>query len=190
MKTTLPVLIVAMLVCMASCTPDREFAAPPPALPVGGSNNILEGTLRINEFMAFGSSFPNELDSSGTDWIEVYNTTNDTIDLMEGRWFLTDSLGNPTLFELPDTSILPNGFLLVWCDDQDTTITQIHSNFGLSKNGEEIGLTYRRSDSTYFFVDQLTYLSQSSGISMARFPDGTINWIFTSSPTPNDTNQE
>jgi Lamin Tail Domain len=190
MKTTVPFLIVAILMYLVSCTPDREFAPPPPAEPVGGSNNILEGTLRINEFMASGSTFPNELDSSGTDWVEIYNTTGDTINLNEGRWFLTDSLGNPTLFDLPEASILPYGFLVVWCDSQDTTITQIHSNFGLSKNGEEIGLTHKRDDDTYFFVDQIAYLTQSSGISMARFPDGTINWIFTSSPTPNDLNQE
>jgi len=83
--------------------------------------------------MAKGSAFYNELDPipGDNDWVELFNTTNDTIYLASGEWFVTDDLADTTMFELPDTLILPRGFLTVHCDEQDTTITQIHSNFKL-----------------------------------------------------------
>jgi hypothetical protein len=183
-------IVILFLLIIQACTPDRSFELPGPVAPVGGSDNILPGTLRINEFMASGSTFVNELDASGTDWLEIYNTTTDTIWLEEDKWFLTDSLADPLAFELPDTMILPNNFLIVWCDGFDTTITQIHANFGLSKDGEDIGLTYLLNDSSSVTVDSHTFSAQTNGVAMARFPDGSANWVFTTNPTPQQPNQE
>jgi hypothetical protein len=184
-----------VLVTFVACTPDRTFAPPPAQPPIGGSNDIRYGTLRINEFMATGSPFYNELviegvATSGSDWLELFNTTNDTIQLEEGRWFVTDSIGDPEGWELPDTVIFPRGFLVIWCDDFDTTITQMHSNFRLSGGGEQLGLFYNPADAPILAIDTLTFATQFSGQSQARFPDGTINWIISSNPTPNAANEE
>lgn len=180
---------------LTGCTPDRTFLPPPAQPPVGGADDIRFGTIRINEFMATGSPFYNELviegeAASGSDWLELFNTTNDTIRLVQGRWFVTDTLGNPEGWELPDTMILPRGYLIIWCDDFDTTITQMHSNFRLSSSGEHLGLFYNPQDLPIMAIDTLRYTTQFAGQSQARFPDGTVNWIFSVNPTPNAANEE
>jgi hypothetical protein len=121
--------------------------------------------------------------------VELFNTTNDTIYLASGEWFVTDDVADTTMFELPDTLILPRGFLTVHCDEQDTTITQIHSNFKLSSSGDDIGLYHKRSGE-WVVVDEYTFGAQNPGVSMARIPDGSTNWAVSANPTPNLPNQE
>jgi hypothetical protein len=185
---------IPLLFLTIGCSHNRVFTNPnTKSVGVGGNNDIEVGTLVINEFEAYGSTFTNELvlagdTSGGSDWIEIYNTTLDTIQLESGKWFVTDSLPNPHKFKLPSCSILPQQYLLVWADGFDTTISQIHSNFKLSKNGEQIGITYQKDSSTSFFVDQLTFGLQQSAHSYGRIPDGSSNWNFMSNPSPNAMN--
>ena len=191
-KIFFPILIAALLVVsLERCTKDRTFPPPPPVDPQGGADNIVNGTIRINEFMAKGSAFYNELDPipGDNDWLELFNTTNDTIRLVSGEWYLTDDLADTTMFELPDTLILPRGFITVHCDEQDTTITQIHSNFKLSSSGESVGF-YHRSSNAWVVVDEYSFGAQNPGVSMARIPDGSSNWVISANPTPDAPNQE
>jgi hypothetical protein len=183
--------IIVLLLLLVGCTKDRTFAPPMETPPAGGANNIVRGTLTVNEFMAKGSAFENEFDPfpGDNDWLELYNTTADTIRLREGEWFLTDDITDSTMFELPDTVILPNGYLIVHCDELDTIATQIHSNFKLSSSGDHIGLFFF-TDSSAIAVDNYEYSAQTPGVSMARFPDGSVNWIFSTAPSPNSQNQE
>jgi hypothetical protein len=187
----LVLLAVALGYVLESCTKDRTFPPPPPVEPQGGADNIVNGTIRINEFMAKNSAFYNELDPfpGDNDWLELFNTTNDTIYLVSGEWFLSDDFADTTMFELPDTLILPRGFLTVQCDEQDTTITQIHSNFKLSSSGDNIGFYYRSNDA-WVVVDEYSFGAQNPGVSMARIPDGSSNWVISANPTPDAPNQE
>ena len=182
---------IVLLVGLFGCTKDRTFAPPSSPPPAGGAGNIVKGTLTINEFMAKGSAFYNELDPvpGDNDWLELYNTTGDTIHLEEGTWFLTDDVLDTTMFEMPDTLILPNGFLSVQCDEQDTLISQIHTNFKLSSSGEHAALFFK-NDASWVLVDEYQFGLQTPGVSMARFPDGSTNWIFSNNPTPDTNNQE
>lgn len=182
----------AACVCLmfVSCVKDRTFQAPAPSVPVGDASHIGVGTLRINEFVATGSIQTNELETVSSDWFEVFNTTNDTIQLEGGHWFVTDTLGLYNKWAVPDTFILPRGFLVFWCDAQDAVITQMHTNFKLSGSGEQLGLYYSPADSTKFAIDSLSYGAQTSSESTARFPDGTTNWIVTFNNTPGNPNQE
>ena len=111
MKNRLFIITITALVAFFGCTKDRTFDPPAATPPAGGADNIVRGTLTINEFMAKGSTFFNELDPvpGDNDWLELFNTTNDTIYLEEGSWFLTDVLTDTTLFEIPDTLILQIG---------------------------------------------------------------------------------
>lgn len=176
---------------LAGCTKDRTFLPPPPVEPQGGADNIVNGTIRINEFMAKGSAFYNELNPipGDNDWLELFNTTDDTIHLVAGEWYLTDDFVDTTMFELPDTVILPRAFITVHCDEQDTTITQIHANFKLSSSGDAIGF-YHRRQGNWVVVDEYTFSTQNPGVSMARIPDGSSNWVISANPTPDAPNQE
>jgi hypothetical protein len=176
------ILFISVLI---SCKPDREFEEPSETAPIGNANNILPGTIRVNEFVTVGSVYGNELDSIGStsDWLELYNTTNDTIFFANGEWTLTDSIGWFDKWVMPDTFISPKGFLVVWCDDLDTTITQLHASFKLSSGGEDIGLYYKKSGTVRVAVDEFTYTQQSAATSQARYPDGSTNWIISANPS-------
>jgi hypothetical protein len=116
--------------------------------------------------------------------MELYNTTTDTIFLGDGKWSVTDSLEWTDKWVLPDTFILPQSHLLIWCDDRDTVTTQLHASFKLSSGGEDLGLYYKKSDSEIIKVDGFSYMAQSSGVCQQRYPDGTNNWVFSSNTTP------
>jgi hypothetical protein len=184
-------------VVFGSCTKDRDFPViinPNDTIAGPGSkDSIVEGTLRVNEFLARGGSFYNELvlpgnPNGGSDWIELFNTTNDTIVFEKNKWFITDTIGNNKKYQLPELTMLPRSFLVVWADGLDTVINQIHTNFNLSKDGEDIGLFYQ-SDSTLIKVDSYSFGTQQSGVSEGRLPDGGSTWTFFNTPTPGQPNQ-
>jgi hypothetical protein len=140
--------------------------------------------LFINEFIASNSAMNNDPDfNEYGDWIEIYNAKNNTIDL--SGYFLTDNLNDTTKWQIPnDVFIAPKGFLLIWADGKDSALTNLHTNFKLSKSGEEIGLF----ETTKVLIDSITYESQESNISFGRKPDGSSNWYFFSEPSPNASN--
>jgi hypothetical protein len=192
-----PVAIFLLLMAaFTSCLKDRSFPPPAPVGPgPGGKDSIVYGTIVVNELMARGSTFYNELVPPGTpgggsDWIEIFNSTYDTILMEANRWFVTDSLGDSARYKLPEININPRSYLIIWADGFDTVITQIHTNFGLNKDGEDLGLFYKRpADDLIIPIDTLTFGQQQSGVSFGRLPDGSTNWSFFTSPTPGSANQ-
>ncbi len=141
---------------------------------------LTQGDVVINEFMAQNDSIP---DPAGQfdDWIEIYNNTNQTINL--GGLYLTDNATNPSKWQFPaNTTIGPYGFLIVWADE-DSLQAGLHANFKLSANGEFIGF-YKNDLSV---LDTITFGAQTSNLSMARIPNGTGNFVQTQ-PTFNAVN--
>jgi hypothetical protein len=178
-------LLICLAIVASACKPDREFETPDDQAPIGGAGNILEGTLRVNEFITTGSLLASDLDTVGTsDWLEIYNTTQDTIYLGDGKWSITDSLEWVDKWILPDTIILPNAHLVIFCDDRDTVTAQLHASFKLSSGGEDLGLYFKKSNGDYLKVDGFGYNAQSAGVCQQRFPDGTSNWVFSNNTTP------
>ena len=125
------------------------------------------GDIVINEFQADNSSTISDQNDEFDDWIELYNNTNTTIDL--DGYYLSDDPSNLFQWSFPaGTSILAGGYLVVW-SDKDTLQTGLHTNFKLSSSGETIFL----SDNTGSLIDQVSFASQSTDFSYARFPNGT-----------------
>ena len=71
----------------------------------------------INEFMAGNDAFLQDPQGEYGDWLELYNRTGNTIDLT--GMYLTDRPGNTMKWEFPDTSMAPNGYLIIWIDDDE-----------------------------------------------------------------------
>ena len=116
------------------------------------------GLIIINNFSAKGSAQANEFGYE-EDWIELFNTSANTLKLESGKWFLTDDTdANPTKFELPELTIEPYGKLIIWCDDMNTIQDNIHTNFKLSSSGEKIGLFYF-AGSEYSVIDVCSFCS-------------------------------
>ncbi|MEA3479268.1 MAG: lamin tail domain-containing protein [Bacteroidota bacterium] len=133
----------------------------------------------INEFQASNATTIADPDFGAyPDWIELYNTSAQTIDL--GSWYLTDNLEDTVQWQFPaGVTIDPGAYLLVWTDGRDVFQTDLHTNFKLSITGEEIALF----DASRVLVDSITYGKQSEDISSGRQPDGDASWHFFDSPT-------
>jgi hypothetical protein len=143
--------------------------------------------LYINEFMAQNDSTLADPDGGGgyPDWIEIYNAGTSRVDL--GGMYLTDDLANPTKWRVPDGVVIAaGGYLIVWADsdpDQGST----HTSFGLSTEGEEIGL-FNTVANGYAAIDTVTFGPQQSDVSYGRSPDGSGTWRTFSTPTPGQSN--
>jgi CotH kinase protein/Lamin Tail Domain/Secretion system C-terminal sorting domain len=137
----------------------------------------------INEIMASNSEESGIADPAGEyeDWIELYNNTNQAVDLK--NFYLTDTTGFRLKWTFPfGTVIAPNGYLIVWAD-KDEDQQDIHTNFKLSAQGEELMLSHE--DGT--IIDVVSYFQQEDNTSYARVPNGTGNLV-TQYPTFNGNN--
>jgi len=154
------------------------------------ANWLDTANLKINEFMSSNYStidYDDDGEGDFDDWIEIYNSEDGAVDI--GGMYLTDDLSEPTKWQIPDdapteTTIGPHGYLLIWADGQPDQGT-LHANFKLQNSGEEIGL-FAGNGST--LIDSVIYGQQVTDISFGRSGDGTSNWRFFETPTPQASN--
>lgn len=143
---------------------------------------VITAGVKINEFLADNTAFP---DTTGEfdDYLELYNSSGQPVTLT--GMYLTDNRTALTKwrFEQPGLVLQPNSFLLVWCDE-DLTDPGIHTNFKLSKSGEEIFLT---APDGVTVLDSIVFGPQTTNVSFGRLPDGGNEW-FSIPPTPGYTN--
>ena len=131
------------------------------------SVQVLAGDVVINEFMASNDTSATDPAGEYEDWIELYNNSSTAIDL--SGYYLTDDASDLSLFRFPaGTSIPANGYLIVWAD-KDTLQTGYHANFKLSVSGESIYL----ANASGTIIDQISYITQSTDLTYARYPNGT-----------------
>ena len=106
-----------------------------------GTLSTAEAAVRINEFSASNSTYKDSSGETG-DWIELFNDSNESIDL--GGCYLTDSPNELTRWQFPKpTTMNANSYLVVFADG--TTIPpvsgrELHASFSLSKTGEYLAL--------------------------------------------------
>ncbi|MBN1358012.1 lamin tail domain-containing protein [Candidatus Bathyarchaeota archaeon] len=135
--------------------------------------------LFINELMADNQITIADSDGTYPDWIELYNASNETIDL--GGMYLTDDLADPTAWRFPnDTLIESGGYLLIWAGGSSDN-SSLHTSFGLNANGEAVGLF--ASDGVKL-IDSVTFVKQLGDVSYGRMPDGGENWDYLLKATP------
>jgi len=78
----------------------------------------VESQVRIAEFLAANVSTRLDPDAyEFSDWIELHNAGDQPIDLTD--FFLTDNLGNPTKWQVPNCAIDPGQRQLFWADGLD-----------------------------------------------------------------------
>ncbi|MBK7093449.1 MAG: CotH kinase family protein [bacterium] len=125
----------------------------------------------INEFLASNST--GILDPAGEyeDWIELYNPTSSAISLTGHH--LSDNIANPGKWAFPDTSISPQGYIIVWADE-DGGQPGLHASFKLSAGGEAVVLT----SPEFVMIDSVTFGAQTTDVSMGRCPGGSESWTF------------
>lgn len=136
--------MLAAAVCVSSCKDDSEDD-----LNVGPSD--------------VAGVFINEVCSSGTDWVELYNASEEAVSLAGFR--LQDSKGAEEEYVFPaGASIAAHGYLVL---EKDADF-----EFGISGDGDEIKLL----DASYKPVDDVVVPALEDGQTYARATDGGAQW--------------
>lgn len=130
--------------------------------------------------MASNSTTITDEDGDYPDWIELINTTNQSINL--NGYGLSDNSDEPFKWVIPEITLDPKSYLLIWASGKDRREpgSPLHSNFAISANGEEILLT--RSNGSR--LDLLSPILIPTDVSLGRQPDGSGDWYFFNESTP------
>jgi len=136
----------------------------------------------INEFMSMNNSTIIDDFGESSDWIELYNNSSQDINLYQ--WCLSDEEDELNKWEFPDTTILPNEFVLIFCSNKDTISEFFHSNFKLDSGGEELFLT----DDAGEIVDEIEEVELENDLSFGRKTDGNTETVIFFLSSPGQTN--
>lgn len=179
--------IIACCLLLCACTKDRSFISDS-SNPNGEDTTNEVAHLKINEVLAKGSLLSSELGNT-CDWLEIYNQSSSEFHLKAGEWFISDNPLDLEKFQLPDFTMAPGEFVVLFCDDSNRVQSQIHTNFGLSSGGETVLLS-RKTNGNTNVQDSMSFGVQAfDNMSIARTPDGSNNWSYPSNPTPGSSNQ-
>lgn len=141
--------------------------------------------LFINEIVSSNTSASGFADEDGqySDWFEIYNSSGSPINI--GGYHLSDKVDQPTQFVIPAGVTVPaNGFLVMWASSKAAVGKPLHTNFGLSKGGDYVGLY----NSAGTLIDGKAFGPMSDNISFGRNPNGGPDFSYYSTPTPGATN--
>ena len=147
------------------------------------ANSIEGGSLVINEVCPDPKIGIPDDDNEIVDWIELRNTTNESISLK--GYFLSDKENKPMKWRFPDSAAIPaNGYYLVFCSGKDKLQSNgiPHTNFSISAERETIVL----SDSYGRMLDRVSIENVMEDYSVGRGRSG--SWEFFSIATPGHSN--
>ncbi|YCM42747.1 CotH kinase family protein [Verrucomicrobiaceae bacterium 227] len=105
-----------------------------------GAEEILLGGPTISEFLAKNETSIEDDDSDHSDWLEIFNASNSTINLQ--GWHLTDDPDNPTKWTFPDLVMSAQEYQVIFASGKDRMASgaPLHTNFSLSASGEYLAL--------------------------------------------------
>ena len=142
------------------------------------------GDVVINEFLAHAHA-------EAPDWIELYNTTDVTINI--GGWFLSDSSVDFMKYEISaGTTIEPYGYVVLYEDlnFDNQSDPGCHTPFALSENGETLYLHSGADGVLTGYNNQEKFDASETGIALGRYQKntGTYNFVAMSQNTPGSAN--
>ena len=147
---------------------------------------VSDGALIINEVMADALSGIADEDGEYSDWVELYNTSNQTVSL--SNYALSDNETKPLQWRFPDGAVVaPHGYYLVYCSgknrrDDPTAIP--HTNFRISAEHDTLVLCDGRGR----VVDRVIIDNLPADSSYARDENGMFS--VHSMATPGRSNQD
>jgi hypothetical protein len=142
------------------------------------------GAVVINELLANSQG-------AGPDWIELYNTTNQAIDI--GDWFLSDDANDLTKYRIAAGTSVPAGGYIVFYEDKhfgNEADPGCRVAFGLSKDGETVYLHSGSGAALTGYSQQEKFDASEPGVALGRWQKttGAYNFVALSSPTPGKAN--
>ena len=137
--------------------------------------------IRINEVSANNSIYVNEY-AKKDDWIELYNTTNQDIDI--AGMYLSDKADQPAKYQITSgegiSTIVPaHGTLVIWASKREQ-ISQLHAPFKL-ENSDGAAVIIQAENGSW--ADALCYNAQGDKQTFGRYPDGGNKTYLMNTPT-------
>lgn len=145
----------------------------------------VQNDLRVNEIMASNKKTLIDPDEPGEapDWLELYNPGSEDVTL-DGLG-LADGDPIETGFAIADGITVPAGGFVIFYADSDEKQGPLHTNFGLSADGESV-ILYRVA--TKEVIDRIDFPAMQSDQSYGRKPDGSGDPQFLPAASPAQTN--
>ena len=140
------------------------------------------GMLKINELMQSNiDCIKDDLNDFPDSWVELHNSGSTPVNLGKYKIGLTSNAAEA--WRLPQQTIAPNGFALIWCDKVGK---KLHTPFRLDSG---------KGAAVYLFFgdeldDQVTGLKKqpAPNIAYGRQAEGSDKWGFQYAPTPGRAN--
>ncbi len=170
------------LILVAACLDDREVAV------INDMEVDQQFKFSLNEVVYTGSEQTNEFGETA-DWIEVAVSSDTIWILSDSTLFISDDPDAPMKYAIPSIYVYPSSYILLWCDDRDTSSEALHTNFKLSSAGETIVLSMK-TDSGLIELERYTYPADlQDGMSYGKLPDESGDWFMLETPTPGTENE-
>jgi hypothetical protein len=138
--------------------------------------------LRINEVSAGNDIYINDYGKK-SDWLELYNTTDQDINL-EGL-YLSDNRSKPQKYQMTQGVVPAHGTCIIWCDGKDA-VSQLHAPFKL-ENADGASVSIQAADGSW--ADCMEYMEQGKWQTYGRFPDGGNMATILNQPTIDESNK-
>ena len=135
----------------------------------------------VNEIVASNRSVLEDENGEYHDYIELYNRSDETVDLT--GWYLSDDTSRSRKWRFPQASIAPGEYLVVYASglNRREDAAHLHTNFSLSSEGEQVVL----ADAKGRMMDCVDYELLSADTAWALGADG--SWRI-AVPTPGGAN--
>lgn len=144
-------------------------------------NLLFSTSIVINEIMPSNHETIFDEDGNASDWIELYNSGSESVNL--AGFYLSDDSLEINKWQFGNAPIEPGSYLIVFASDKNKHTEYWHTNFKISASGEEIIL----SDSNGIIIDRIFVPAAEPDVSYGRISDGALAWMF-QEPTPGSAN--
>ncbi len=157
-------------------TDEEKRAAEQPTAPVVINEVSAANSVNVNEYY------------KKDDWVELYNTTDQDIDL-EGA-YMTDNAEEPQKWQITahgtnaSTVIKAHGYKIVWCSKRETD-QELHASFKL-ENEDSAMVRIQAEDGSW--ADSLTYCLMGGRESVGRYPDAAATTYLMTTTTIGESN--
>ena len=135
----------------------------------------------ISEVMASNGDTLANAEADFTDWVELYNSSAEAVDL--SGYGLSDNIGRARKWQFPEgTLIMPGEYKIVWCDGNTEADTAVepHASWALTKAG---GYSVVFADPTGKILDKLVLPEVPTNVSYGRTM-GREGFFYYDAPTP------
>jgi hypothetical protein len=141
----------------------------------------LTAQVQITEFMASNQQTLKDDYGDYSDWIEIWNSSTNTVNL--SGWALTDSAKKMSEWLFPSTNMAPDSYMVIFASGRDRRIpgAALHTNFKLDASGEYLALV--RPDGTVATQFSAKYPAQIADVSYGFGLDNLTNLLIGTNST-------